>query len=379
MKLVSSATVFWVVRGVVALWLGLVALRAHDPGLSTADGSLRAETFELVNGFAPADAQLLLPAALRTERTWTAAEFEAAKTALQALAPQLWDVQGGGGAVAPREVRVELAAQDALNFTLVYPRPDGTKLTLRAMKLDTLPSVHRQFTTIVDERGSLLTQKFLRATDPSIEVRLVPAVFGATGATTAEETPLIENPTFLGFVTLGIEHIWMGYDHLLFLFALLLVCQSYRSIIGIITCFTVAHSLTLILATFDLVSLPGWLVEPAIAASIVFVGVENLWRRGAEPKGRWALTFCFGLIHGFGFAGVLRELGIGENGQGLALPLFSFNLGVELGQIVIAVVALPILWRLRQKEKFVRVGVPVLSAVVALAGLYWLLERTVLG
>ena len=89
------------------------------------------------------------------------------------------------------------------------------------------------------------------------------------------------------------------------------------------------------------------------------------------------LTFAFGLIHGFGFASVLRELGVGGNGRGVAMPLFSFNLGVESGQLAIAILILPLLWKLHQKPNFKRYVVPVVSMIVALAGLYWLLERTV--
>jgi len=174
-----------------------------------------------------------------------------------------------------------------------------------------------------------------------------------------------------------VEHIWTGYDHLLFLFALLVVCRSFRSIVAIISCFTLAHSTTLALATLNIVNLPSRFTEPAVAATIVFVGLENLFRRGAEPPGRWALTFGFGLIHGFGFASVLRELGVGENGTSIAMPLFTFNAGVELGQIAIAAVVLPVVWRLRKNEKFVTRGVPALSLLVALAGCYWFLERTV--
>lgn len=190
--------------------------------------------------------------------------------------------------------------------------------------------------------------------------------------------PAAAEPAVFGpFLRLGVEHIWTGYDHLLFLFGLLVVCARFRASVAIISCFTLGHSLTLALATLDVVNLPGRYAEPLIAASIVYVGVENLLRRGAEPPGRWVLTFGFGLIHGFGFAGVLRELGVGADGSGLAWPLFSFNLGVELGQIAIAAVVLPLIWRARKNEKFLRRGVPALSAVVALAGLYWLLQRTV--
>ena len=186
------------------------------------------------------------------------------------------------------------------------------------------------------------------------------------------------NPTqdFWRFFDLGIEHIWTGYDHLLFLAGLLIVCSSFRSIVGIISSFTVAHSITLGLAATNTVNLPSRLVEPLIAASIFFVGAENLIRRGADPRGRWAVAFAFGLIHGFGFASVLRELGLGSNGRGLALPLFSFNLGVEVGQITIAAIVLPLVWRLRKNPGFIRRGIPIISGLVAATGLYWLLERT---
>lgn len=190
---------------------------------------------------------------------------------------------------------------------------------------------------------------------------------------------LVQDSVVAPFVRLGVEHIWTGYDHLLFLLALLAVCASFRASVRVISCFTLGHSLTLALATLDWVNLPARLAEPLIAASIVYVGVENLLRRGAEPRGRGALTFGFGLIHGFGFASVLRELGVGVNGSALTLPLFSFNLGVELGQIAIAAVVLPLLWQLRKWEWFLRRGVPAISALVALAGLYWLVARTLLA
>jgi hypothetical protein len=122
------------------------------------------------------------------------------------------------------------------------------------------------------------------------------------------------------------------------------------------------------------VSLPASVVEPLIAASIVFVGVENLLRR-EEPKGRWALTFAFGLIHGFGFAGVLKEVGLGTSTGSLVVSLFSFNLGVELGQLAVTALVLPLLWKPRDVPAFKPYGLPVISAVVALAGAYWLTAR----
>lgn len=187
-------------------------------------------------------------------------------------------------------------------------------------------------------------------------------------------------PTSSGpFFTLGVEHIFTGYDHLLFLLGLLLVCVRWQTLIAIITCFTVGHSLTLFLATTGIVNPPAELTEPLIALTILYVGAENLWRRGAEPGGRWALTLLFGLVHGFGFANVLRELGVGTEGHSLLVPLFSFNLGVETGQILFAGVVLPILWRARRIASFRERWVPVLSGLVAVAGLYWLLERVLLS
>jgi hydrogenase/urease accessory protein HupE len=173
---------------------------------------------------------------------------------------------------------------------------------------------------------------------------------------------------------LGIEHIWTGYDHVLFLLALLIVTQRIASAVTIITCFTLAHSITLAVATLDLVQMPGRLVEPLIALSIVYVGVENLIR-GTHPKGRWLLTFGFGLVHGFGFATVLRELGVGASSGGIWMPLLSFNLGVEIGQLAIACVVLPLLWRFHAKPVFIKRWIPALSLLVTCAGIYWLLER----
>jgi hydrogenase/urease accessory protein HupE len=179
--------------------------------------------------------------------------------------------------------------------------------------------------------------------------------------------------TALQFFMLGIDHVLGGYDHLLFLGALLIVARSVRGVVATLTAFTVAHSLTLALAVTGVVNVPSHIVEPLIAASIVYVGLENLLRRQLPP--RWKLTFGFGLIHGFGFAGALRELGIGSTGQAVALPLGSFNLGVEAGQIGVALVTLPLLWALRAQPALSTRLTSACSVMVALAGAYWLIER----
>jgi hydrogenase/urease accessory protein HupE len=173
---------------------------------------------------------------------------------------------------------------------------------------------------------------------------------------------------------LGVRHILTGYDHLLFLFGLLLVARGFFAALNIITSFTIAHSITLAVATLRVVQIPSRIVEPLIAASIVFVGVENLLR-GGIPKSRRLLTFGFGLIHGFGFASALREAGIASSAGRIVLPLFSFNLGVEFGQVMVAGVALPVIWKLRENPMFVARWAPVCSAAVVLLGSFWLVER----
>lgn len=143
----------------------------------------------------------------------------------------------------------------------------------------------------------------------------------------------------------GIEHILLGYDHLLFVIALILPGGSIGSLLAIVTAFTIAHSLTLALSVLGIFTLPGWIVEPVIALSIAYVGFENLYLRKTLSR-RWGVSFLFGLVHGFGFAGALVEVGLPIHG--LAPALVGFNLGVEFGQATVVAVALPLLLTLRR-------------------------------
>ena len=378
----------------LALGLWLTGLRAHDPGLSTVQGEWRGGSLTLTTGLAPADVEALLPPEAPRAPQWGPAEFEAVRPLLFQLAARLWEVRRGAQLLEQADVHVELLPGDNVSFQLrVDPGEGGEPVVLRSLRLADLGSVHRQFALVLDEAGRLVARKLLSGRDPVLEVpRTVvaaaapeapgtpaapnpaPTAAGASAPAAAEDSAL---PTLMEFLWLGVQHIWTGYDHLLFLFALLVVCRTFRSIVAIITCFTLAHSLTLAAATLDWVRLPPSIVEPIIAATIVYVGAENLWRRGEEPAGRWLLTFVFGLIHGFGFASILRDLGVGADPGGILGPLFAFNLGVELGQVAIAAVVMPLVWRLRQQPAFVAKGVPALSGLIALLGLYWLLERTV--
>jgi hypothetical protein len=173
------------------------------------------------------------------------------------------------------------------------------------------------------------------------------------------------------YLMLGMEHIFTGYDHLAFLFGLLVVAgfrklgDGMRYVLGVVTAFTVAHSMTLIASGLDLLRLSPRLVEPAIALSIGWVAIENLLVE--KPKRRWLLTFGFGLIHGFGFASVLREIGLPP--RGLVLSLLSFNVGVELGQLAVVALVAPVLHLLARGNLGWRGALVILAlAGVALLG-----------
>jgi hydrogenase/urease accessory protein HupE len=172
----------------------------------------------------------------------------------------------------------------------------------------------------------------------------------------------------------GVEHILIGYDHIAFLLALLLVARSGRQVLVIVTAFTAAHSLTLLLAALDLLRVPARLTEAAIALSIVYVAVENLLVRVTRHRG--VLTAAFGLVHGLGFAGVLQERLTDLSGAALVLPVLSFNVGVELGQLAIVALVFPLLrWLRREDPRRQRLIVRVGSAPILLLGLFWLAQR----
>jgi hypothetical protein len=185
----------------------------------------------------------------------------------------------------------------------------------------------------------------------------------------------------------GVRHILDGIDHLLFLISLLLPAvlraeggrwrpvdrpaEAILDVVKVVTAFTLAHSITLALATFDLISLPPRIVEPLIAASIVLAALNNVYP--LVTRGLWAVAFGFGLIHGIGFADGLRDLGLPPGA--MLLALVSFNLGVEAGQLAVVALVLPAIVLVRHLPVYRRVGLPVGSlAIAAVAGL-WFVER----
>src|SRR4030095_10544364 len=174
-----------------------------------------------------------------------------------------------------------------------------------------------------------------------------------------------------GFFRLGVEHILTGYDHLLFLGALLLRGGRILSVFKIITAFTVAHSITLTLAVLGVIAVPERFVECVIAASIVYVALENVFLRDS-PSQRWVVSFLFGLVHGFGFASGMSPLPLPF--PHLALALLGCNLGVEAGQALVVALLLPILVWI-QASRWERRAVQAASTAVALVGFVWFVER----
>lgn len=342
--------------------------QAHDPGLSTVTARLDPTGIEVTLAFAVRDADQISPLDADGDGVITSAEFETGKLDLGNTVREEFVVQRDDVTISPTKLRSWLDSNNDTCLALSLPARTFSNLTFQARFLSRLPLGHRQYFTLRDTEGGSIGERLLSATGNSITIEVASNSSGQSDPSPAQTHP------FAGFLVLGVEHILIGYDHLLFLFALLVVTSRFTPALHIITCFTLAHSLTLAVATFSTFEIPSRIVEPLIAASIVYVAIDNLVR-GDDPKGRWLLTFAFGLIHGFGFASVLRELGVGANGAGITLPLLGFNLGVELGQIMVAAIALPAIWKFRTHPVFVARWVPAGSALVTLLGGYWFVER----
>jgi HupE / UreJ protein len=176
---------------------------------------------------------------------------------------------------------------------------------------------------------------------------------------------------WLSFVVMGVEHILTGADHLLFLVAMLALARGIWPIVKIVTGFTVAHSITLSLAALGLVDVPDHIVEPLIAATIVWVALENLLHP-AGARWRWLVAVVFGLVHGLGFAGGLTSLGLPRDA--MVRALVGFNAGVELGQLAFVAAVMPVVAWLAKPGR-VPLLPQALSVAVAAAGTFWLIER----
>jgi hypothetical protein len=229
-------------------------------------------------------------------------------------------------------------------------------ISIRLNFLNTLSLGHRHIAAVTSPDGTL-ERIVVHEARPEIQISRTPSLAGVAW------------PLF----GLGIEHILTGYDHVLFLFGLILVGGRLRALLIAVTAFTIAHSITLGVAALGVWAPSSRLVEPAIALSIAYVGIENWFFPDAGR--RWLITFPFGLIHGFGFAGALT--GISLPSVQIPVALASFNSGVEVGQIIVLAAILPaVLWLGRQRW-FDGIGRQAANAAVVAAGLAWFADRVV--
>jgi len=352
---------------VALAWLGITnPMFAHDPGLSTATVRLQQDRLEAVLVFSLKDVAELMDLNKDRGGQTSSSELARGEKALGEIAAEALNVKVDDQPVTAAETRCRFDKSGNASVYLSFPARRFSKLEFRSKWLALLPPGHRQFFSLQSMMGGNLTERLLSANSDSVTIEL--------DAADTKPARAANGNSFADFLLLGVKHILTGYDHLLFLFSLLIVSREIVSTLKIVTCFTVAHSITLAMATLSVIQVPGRVVEPMIAASIIYVGVENL-ARGNAPKGRVFLTIAFGLVHGFGFASVLRELGVSSSGSGIVVPLFSFNLGVELGQILIAATLLPLKCKVGKRPIFARHWVPACSALVTLAGSYWLVQR----
>jgi hypothetical protein len=211
-------------------------------------------------------------------------------------------------------------------------------------------------------------RQFFAATSAAIEVPLHALQAGSGSLRHAA----------LRYLGLGIEHILLGIDHLLFVLGLLLIVRGPWMLIKTITAFTVAHSITLALATLGLVEVPSRPVDAAIALSIVFLGAEILRARQGRPglaaRAPWVVAFAFGLLHGLGFAGALTQLGL-RPGE-IPLALLFFNVGVEIGQLMFVATFLALAWALRQLQvAWPRWSEPLPAYAIGTVAAFWFIER----
>lgn len=290
--------------------------------------------------------------------------------------PNLLEVTADGEAMPLRKIVAGFNDEGAAEFTLDYDRPTKWPVKVTALFFKVLGPLDSGTMTAFDESQRPATEeddpmagKVIVTADPSLAFYL-PTIGPKLDALQPAESP----PGLGRYFLLGIEHILTGYDHLLFLFALVVACRSVRPMLVIVTAFTLAHSITLAMAALEIVKLPSQWVEAFIALSIVFVGVENMFLK-VEPKRRAVLTFAFGLIHGLGFASALKDIGLGSNGRSIFGPLITFNLGVETGQLTLVAIVLPILLKLRKRPGFEKYAVPVMSGIVIVMGSVWFLQR----
>jgi hydrogenase/urease accessory protein HupE len=341
---------------VVVLLVGASPALAHQVGLSRGLYTATDDGLDLELVLARGEVAQAVPD-VDTDKSGTvdARELNAAAAAFATDVIEQIGVSAEGTPCTGAFAGASLTEEDGLAVRGHWACEKPGKTTVDFKLVDRLSAGHRHLAHVVTIDG---------------EQDLV-AFKGSESFTFGSDAP---PPSRTVFFSIGVEHILLGFDHLVFLFGLVLVGGRLRSMLAVITAFTAAHSITLALAVLGVFAPPPAVIEPLIALSIAYVGVENFFVKSAQ--GRWRITAPFGLVHGFGFAGALAEVGVPKDD--VPLTLLLFNLGVEAGQLLVMAAVLPILWLLRKKGMLNEKSTRALSVVVIVLGVFWLIER-VLG
>lgn len=343
-------------------WAAILLLAPTSPALAHplkvgfADIAVREQAVELLLSVNLFELDLLLALDRDLNATIEPAELEAKTPEILAYLRSKIQVSHGGEALpmeaAPfrigRSADGKATFEARLSFRSSRPLADG--FTIRCEPLTDLGSDHQTIAKIAREGR---VEQFIFQEGARYEAK------GRAFLAYAAQ-----------FLSLGIHHIFIGYDHIAFLLGLLLMGGTLLNILKIVTAFTLAHSVTLSLAALDLVTLPGRLVEAGIAFSVAYVALENLFSTRFDR--RWLVSFFFGFIHGFGFASILQEMALPQSG--LVSSLFFFNVGVEIGQVLIVAIILPFLLLL-QKSQFHYAVMRAASAAIFTVGMLWFYQR----
>jgi hydrogenase/urease accessory protein HupE len=316
---------------------------------SSVDVSLVAHVFDLAHDLKVMPAERLLEPQVVTERE---------RDIRMMLAPRL-ELSADGRVLTPEWGATEiLRDRQSLRLHLRYPTSSPPGMVAVNTVMFPYDPMHQTFVNIY-EGDTLTSQMILDGRHPLLEY------FAGSRQGVAA--------VIRKFVPAGVHHILIGPDHLLFLVGLLLLGGTIRQLLMVVTSFTVAHSITLSLAALNIVTPPARLIEPAIALSIVYVGADNILAKGGRDVRGW-IAFTFGFIHGFGFANVLREMDLPT--RALGWSLFSFNIGVEIGQLLVVVLVATALAALRSKSEWAGRHLAFAgSIVVIVAGTFWFVQR----
>jgi len=355
-------------------------VHAHDPLQSWTSVSLKTDGIEVETTMAAFAAQSLLENGLRRPPL-VYDNFENYQPELEQAAPNLFELTAAGQKLVPIAASVEMTEEYDIIFHVAYPPPGSGPWRVKVNFLDRMPEGFVSSIFVEDNAHKSLAWDDLSVDHTFVDVPSLsgpatsaqPAIAPVANATLAPPNlPKSVTPSWK-FIGLGAKNLALGFGHLAFLCGLLVACRKIRPAVAVMACFALGHSISLVLAAVSPVARSSRLVETLVAASVVYVGIENLIRRDA-PKGRWGTAFAFGLIHGLMFAQALKAAA--GAGVSVSVPAaVSFNLGIELGQIAVAVPFLFVLWKILSSPASARTGSIVVSSVISVLGASWLVQR----